>query len=128
VPELTRLLGRNVYPLPPVVSYGDMGMSIANPVQATYAPAQALLTLLQERLSGEVAAIHAAALELLSGQQGPAPGAVRMSINVEPKDASEQHQESPAATYSASCWDHTYACGKSESGYIMCTVQICMYT
>jgi hypothetical protein len=105
-----------------------MGMSIANPVQATYAPAQALLTMLQERLSGEVAAIHAAALDLLSGQQGPAPSAVRMSINVEPQGVPEPGQDPPVATYSASCWDHTYACGKSESGYIMCTVQICMYT
>ena len=105
-----------------------MSMPMSNPVQATYAPAQTLLTLLQERLSGEVAAIHAAALELLSGQQGPAPSALRLSINVEPGEATEPHPEPGPATYAATCWDHTYACGKSESGYIMCTVHICMYT
>lgn len=84
--------------------------------------------MLQERLSGEVAAIHAAALELLSGQQGTPPSAVRMSINVEPEPTPAPDREPVAANRSATCWDHTYACGKSESGYIMCTVHICMYT
>ena len=51
-----------------------MSVTIPSPNQATYAPAQALLTLLQERLSGEIAAIHAAALEMLSGQHGTTAG------------------------------------------------------
>lgn len=105
-----------------------MSVTLPDSTQATYAPAQALLTLLQERLSGEVAAIHAAALEMLSGQQGTAPSAVRMSINVEPEISPEPGREGVAANRSATCWDHTYACGKSESGYIMCTVHICMQT
>jgi hypothetical protein len=105
-----------------------MSVTLPGSTQATYAPAQALLTLLQERLSGEVAAIHAAALELLSGQQGTAPSAVRMSINVEPEISPEPGRDGAAANRSAACWDHTYACGKSESGYIMCTVHICMQT
>lgn len=105
-----------------------MSVTLPDPTQSTYAPAQALLTLLQERLSGEVAAIHAAALEMLSGQQGTAPGAVRMSISVEPEITPEPGREAVAANRSATCWDHTYACGKSESGYIMCTVHICMHS
>jgi hypothetical protein len=105
-----------------------MDIPTSNPNQTTYAPAQTLLNLLQDRLSGEVAAIHAAALELLSGQQGPAPSALRMSINVEPGEATEPRPESAPATYAATCWDHTYACGKSTTGYIMCTVQICMFS
>ena len=84
--------------------------------------------MLQERLSGEIAAIHAAALEILSGQQGTAPQAIRMSINVEPEVVVEPGQEPVAANRSTTCWDHTYACGKSETGYIMCTVHVCMYT
>ena len=39
-----------------------------------------LLTMLQERLSGEIAAIHAAALEILSGQQGTAPQAGGLGV------------------------------------------------
>lgn len=105
-----------------------MGTSTSGANQATYAPAQALLTLLQDRLSGEIAAIHAAALELLSGQQGPAPSAVRVSINVEREAAREPRPESKHATHVSTCWDHAYACGKSESGDIMCAVRVCMDT
>ncbi len=105
-----------------------MSVTLPGPNQSTYAPAQVLLTMLQERLSGEVAAIHAAALEMLSGHQGTAPSALRMSINVEPESTPEPGREPVAANRPATCWDHTYACGKSESGYIMCTVQTCMYT
>lgn len=105
-----------------------MSVTIPGSTQSTYAPAQALLTMLQERLSSEIASIHAAALEMLSGQHGTAASAVRMSINVEPETTSEPGREPAAANRSATCWDHTYACGKSESGYIMCTVHICMYT
>ena len=105
-----------------------MTVTAPGPTQATYAPAQALLSMLQERLSGEVAAIHAAALEMLSGQQGAAPSALRMSITVEPEIEPEPARQPLAANRSTTCWDHTYACGKSESGYIMCTVHICMYT
>jgi hypothetical protein len=103
-------------------------MTISAPIQATSSPAQILLTMLQERLSGEIAAIHAAALEILSGQQGSVPHAIRMSISVEPEATSEPGQEPAAANRSTTCWDHTYACGKSESGYIMCTVHVCMHS
>lgn len=51
-----------------------MSVTTPSPNQATYAPAQALLTLLQERLSEEIAAVHAAALEMLSGQHGTTAG------------------------------------------------------
>ena len=97
---------------------------------ATYAPAQTLLTLLQERLSGDVAAIHAAALELLSGKQGLAPQAIRISINVEPEAAAEPGHEATAANRAITCWEHTYACGKSrsETSAILCTVHVCMDT
>lgn len=105
-----------------------MSVTLPGSTQSTYAPAQALLSMLQERLSGEVAAIHAAALEMLSGQQGTAPSAVRMSINVEPEGDQGSGQEPELANRSATCWDHTYACGKSTTGYIMCTVHVCMYT
>jgi hypothetical protein len=105
-----------------------MGIPALSADQATYTPAQALLTLLQDRLSGEVAAIHAAALELLSGQQGPAPSAFRMSLTVEPEAAREPRPEPTPSTRAATCWDHTYACGKSEAAHIMCTVRICMDT
>lgn len=105
-----------------------MGTPISRADGATYAPAQALLTLLQDRLSGEVAAIHAAALELLSGQQGPAPSSFRMSINVHPQGGFESHPEPAPAALAATCWDHSYACGQSKSGYIMCTIQICIST
>lgn len=103
-------------------------MPISDPIQATYAPAQALLTLLQERLSGEVAAIHAAALEVLSGQQGAAPQAIRMSVDVEPEAVAEPGQEPVAAHRSTTCWQHSYACGHSATGRIMCTVHVCLHT
>jgi hypothetical protein len=105
-----------------------MSMTLPGQNQSVYAPAQALLTMLQERLSGEVAAIHAAALEMLSGQHGTVANAVRVSMTVEPQTTPEADQEVVAANRSTTCWDHTYACGKSETGYIMCTVHICMYT
>jgi hypothetical protein len=104
-----------------------MGVTLPGSTRSTYAPAQALLTMLQEQLSVEVAAIHAAALEMLSGQHGTAASAVRMSVNVEPQTTPDAGRE-PAENRAATCWDHTYACGKSETGYIMCTVHICMYT
>lgn len=104
-----------------------MSVTSPDPAPSTFAPAQALATLLQERLSAEVAAIHAAALEMLGGQQGTAPSALRMSINVEPETSPEPGQESALANRAAICWDHTHACGKSETEDIMCTVHICMY-
>lgn len=104
-----------------------MSVTLPGAAQSAYAPAQALLTMLQERLSGEIAAIHAAGLEMLSGQHGPAASAVRLSINVEPESSPEPGRE-PAANRSATCWDYTYVCGKTPTGYTECTVHICMYT
>ncbi|MCA9863528.1 MAG: hypothetical protein KC432_10930 [Thermomicrobiales bacterium] len=48
-------------------------MTLPGAAPPAYAPVQALLPLLQERLASEIAAIHAAGLEMLSGQQAQRP-------------------------------------------------------
>lgn len=80
------------------------------------------LTDFRQGISEQISAIFAAGREILdNGSGAEMPTGVRVELSVGPDPA-----ESSAANRSVECWDHTYVCGKSTSGYIYCTNRVCM--
>lgn len=70
----------------------------------------------------QIEAILTAGRDMLEhGSGGELPTGARVELSVGANPA-----EDDATIRSVDCWDHTYACGKSPSGYIYCTVRVCM--
>lgn len=84
---------------------------------------------LAESVTSHVAALQAAGRDLLMRRANagmPVPTEIKFEIKVGP--GGDQPTTDPLLRQSVECWDHTYACGKSESGYVMCTAHVCMIT
>ena len=82
-----------------------------------------------ESINEQVAALQAACRDFLA-QQGQTkknvPREIRIEIRSSLDDPESQTRVLATAERSMDCWDHTYVCGKSESGYIYCSHKVCM--
>lgn len=91
-------------------------------VRTSSEPTQRLLTEFHSGVAQHVAAIQAAGREFLAGHAGErGPREIRVEIAVTPDpDASKTEYDS------VDCWDEDVICGKGPTGYIHCTVHVCM--
>ena len=77
-----------------------------------------------EGMDEHISALHAAARDLLTRQPEPGtpvPNTIWIDIRVGPNSGPV-----PQARIDAECWTATYICGKGATGYIHCTVDVCM--
>lgn len=100
----------------------DLAPADAHVTRASSSESQQALTTFHASVSTHIAAIQTAARELLARDtDGSGPREIRLDIKVGP-DSSE-----PRAQFdSVDCWDEDVICGKGPTGYIHCTVHVCM--
>jgi hypothetical protein len=88
-----------------------------------------MLVEIKGRIDQHVAAVHDACRDYLAQQEKSEASALR-EITIEIR-VSLDEPKSPlfdAPKTSMECWDSTYICGKSPTGYTYCTKRICVIT
>jgi hypothetical protein len=93
-------------------------------VATSTADSQQMITQFRQRIAEHVAAIQTAGRETLveqTGVQEPSPREIRLEITVGPDPKASRLQAN-----SVECWDQDYVCGKTPTGYLHCTVRVCM--
>jgi hypothetical protein len=88
-----------------------------------------VLVKFKDSINEQVAAIHAACRDFLARQgqtDTSVPREIRIDIRVSLDAPESPSRALVSADSSMECWDHTYPCGKSPSGYIYCTQRVCM--
>jgi hypothetical protein len=90
-------------------------------IRATSAEAQRTLTDFHASVADHIAAIQAAGREIVAQQEGETPTGIRVEIEVGPDPT-----ETSGLNRSVDCWDEQVICGKGASGYIYCTIHVCM--
>ena len=91
-------------------------------IRSSARDSQQTLSDFREQVSEQVAAIQAAARELVQGSAGASALTgmdIQIGVGPDPKAARFDNT-------SVNCWDEDVICGKSTNGYIHCTVHVCM--
>lgn len=93
-------------------------------VRTSSVDSQRALTEFRESIADHVAAIQRSGREFLASP-GTSENAARQEIQIEIGVGPGREDES-ALYDSVDCWDEDVICGKSTTGYIHCTVHVCM--
>jgi hypothetical protein len=99
-----------------------MQPNISPEIRESAEASQQTLTAFQAGIAKHIAAIQAAGREFLTHQaEGQAPREIRVEITAGPDPSAD-----PSPLRSIDCWDEDIICGTSSTGYIHCTIHICM--
>jgi hypothetical protein len=79
---------------------------------------------LADAVESHVEAIHQAGRDFLARRDNSAGEPKKLQIHIEV--AAEEGVVREAPESGMDCWDADYICGKSASGYVHCTVRVCM--
>jgi hypothetical protein len=83
----------------------------------------------KDSINEQVAALQAVCRDFLARQgqtEKNVPHEIRIEIRSSLDDPESRTRVLATAESSMDCWDHTYICGKSTSGYIYCSQKVCM--
>lgn len=82
-----------------------------------------------DSINEQVNALQATCRDFLARQEQTekrSPREIRIALRSSLDDPESQTHVLATAERSMDCWEHTYVCGKSTSGYIYCTATVCM--